>query len=255
MASSSARDQSGRIAPCWPRRCSGVTREAAGTSLEPLRRKVCAVDLTSAVLAFAVVGGLLAVTPGLDTALVLRSALGSGRAAAFATAAGVCAGALTWGAAAAVGVSALLTSSQVGYTVLRVAGAAYMIWLGARMLRGALRATDGHDAGPAEAGPAASSARTAFGRGLLTNLLNPKVGAFYVAVLPQFIPAGAAPLGVGVLLASVHAAESMLFFTVIILGAQAVRVFLRRRPVQRAVDAGTGAVLIGFGLKLGLSAR
>jgi len=212
------------------------------------------VDLTHAVLSFAVLGALLTVTPGLDTALVLRSAVTMGRRAAFATALGVGAGALTWGAAAAVGVSALLTASETGYLLLRAAGAAYMIYLGVRMVVGAVR----RGAVPADAPEAEGRPATlwnTFGRGLLTNLLNPKVGAFYVAVLPQFVPAGAAPLAVGLLLALVHDVEGLLWFTLVISGARALRRHLRRRSVQRAVDGGTGAVLIGFGVKLGLSTR
>jgi threonine/homoserine/homoserine lactone efflux protein len=177
-----------------------------------------------------------------------------GRGPAFATALGVGAGALTWGAAAAVGVSALLTASEVAYTALRVAGAAYMIYLGVRMVRGALR-RQGVETDEATAGPAAPTVWNTFGRGLFTNLLNPKVGAFYVAVLPQFVPAGSAPLFVGVLLALVHDVEGILWFTAIILGAGALRRQLARRSVRRAVDGGTGAVLLGFGLKLGLSGR
>jgi threonine/homoserine/homoserine lactone efflux protein len=212
------------------------------------------VDLTHAVLSFAVLGALLTITPGLDTALVLRAAVSSGRGPAFATALGVGAGALTWGAAAAVGVSALLTASEVGYTVLRAAGAAYMIYLGVKMAVGALRRGPGA-AGAADDAPVTPTFWNTFGRGLLTNLLNPKVGAFYVAVLPQFIPAGSSPLLVGVLLALVHDLEGMLWFSAIILGAGALRGYLARRSVRRAVDGGTGAVLLGFGVKLGLSAR
>ena len=211
-------------------------------------------DLTHAVLSFAVLGALLTITPGLDTALVLRAAISMGRGPAFATAVGVGTGALTWGAAAAVGVSALLTASEVAYTALRVAGAAYMIYLGVRMVRGALRRR-GAETDEAAAGPAAPTVWNTFGRGLFTNLLNPKVGAFYVAVLPQFVPAGSAPLFVGVLLALVHDVEGILWFTAIILGAGALRRQLARRSVRRAVDGGTGAVLLGFGLKLGLSGR
>lgn len=210
-------------------------------------------SLTHAVLSFAVLGALLTITPGLDTALVLRTAVTMGRGPAFATAVGVGAGALTWGAAAAVGVSALLTASTTAYTVLRFAGAAYMIYLGARMII-SLRSRRAGDEVP-EAGPRRATVWNTFGRGLLTNLLNPKVGAFYVAVLPQFVPAGASPLGVGVLLALVHDLEGLLWFAAIITGAQALRGHLRRRSVRRAVDGGTGAVLIGFGLKLGLSSR
>jgi threonine/homoserine/homoserine lactone efflux protein len=212
------------------------------------------VDLTHAVLSFAVLGALLTITPGLDTALVLRAAVSMGRGPAFATALGVGAGALTWGAAAAVGVSALLTASEVAYTILRAAGAAYRIYLGVKMVAGALRRGRGA-VGPAGDVPVTPTFWNTFGRGLLTNLLNPKVGAFYVAVLPQFIPAGASPLLVGVLLALVHDLEGILWFSAIILGAGALRGYLARRSVRRAVDGGTGAVLLGFGVKLGLSAR
>jgi threonine/homoserine/homoserine lactone efflux protein len=209
--------------------------------------------LTHAVLSFAVLGALLTVTPGLDTALVLRSAITMGRGPAFATALGINAGALIWGAAAAVGVSALLTASASGYLILRVLGAAYMLHLGVRMIIGAVWRRG--DATAEEAVRKESNVLNTFGRGLLTNLLNPKVGAFYVAVLPQFIPAGTAPLGVGLLLALVHDVEGLAWFAVIITCAQAFRGFLARRKVQRAVDGGTGAALVGFGVKLGLSSR
>jgi threonine/homoserine/homoserine lactone efflux protein len=208
------------------------------------------VALTPAVLSFALLGAFLTITPGLDTALVLRSAVTMGRGPAFATAVGINAGALIWGAAAAVGVSALLTASETAYLVLRVAGAVYMLYLGVRMIIGAVRpAGEPVD----KAVPRRPAAWNTFGRGLLTNLLNPKIGAFYVAVLPQFIPAGRSPLGVGVLLALVHDVEGLIWFTVIIAGAQAFRGFLGRRAVRRSVDGGTGAALVGFGLKLGLS--
>ncbi|MFC7273588.1 LysE family translocator [Paractinoplanes rhizophilus] len=210
-------------------------------------------DLTHAVLSFAVLGALLTITPGLDTALVLRAAVSMGRGPAFATALGVGAGALTWGAAAAVGVSALLTASEVAYTALRVAGAAYMIYLGVRMVCGALRRRAADPATAAE--HAAPTVWNTFGRGLFTNLLNPKVGAFYVAVLPQFVPDGSSPLAVGVLLALVHDLEGILWFSAIIAGAGALRRQLARRSVRRAVDGGTGAVLLGFGVKLGLGSR
>ena len=148
--------------------------------------------------------------------------------------------------------SALLTASQVGYTILRVAGAAYMIYLGSKMIWGAFRRKA--DESPERRETPATFWST-FGRGLFTNLLNPKVGAFYVAVLPQFIPAGESPLLVGVLLALVHDVEGILWFTAIILGAGALRGHLARPRVRAAVDGSTGAVLLGFGAKLGLASR
>jgi threonine/homoserine/homoserine lactone efflux protein len=209
------------------------------------------VDLTHAVLSFALLGALLTVTPGLDTALVLRAAITMGRGPAFATALGIGTGALTWGAAAAVGVSALLTASELAYTIVRIAGALYLVHLGIRMLWSAGRP----DRDTPETTKTAPNGWNTFGRGYLTNLLNPKIGAFYVAVLPQFIPDGASPLAVGVLLALIHDAEGLLWFTAIITGARALRGHLARRSVRRAVDGSTGAALIAFGVTLGLEAK
>jgi threonine/homoserine/homoserine lactone efflux protein len=213
------------------------------------------VTLTNAVLSFAVLAGLLTIIPGLDTLLVLRSAITHGRGPAFATALGISTGALVWGAAAAVGVSALLTASTVAYTVLRIAGAAYMIGLGLRMLWAALRPGADRPRAPTVEPTAASTRWRSWQRGLMTNLLNPKIGAFYVAVLPQFIPAGSAHLAVGLLLATVHDIEGIAWFSALIFGVRVIRGWLTRRSTHRAIDATTGAVVLGFGLNLGLSAR
>lgn len=211
-------------------------------------------SLHAAVLSFALVAGLVTITPGLDTALVVRSAVAHGRRQAFATALGINTGVLIWGAGAAVGVSALLTASALAYTVVRVVGAIYMAWLGVRMLRSALRDRGGV-ALHAAAEPVAAGTLRCWLRGLMTNLLNPKIGAFYVAVLPQFIPAGAPHLTVGLLLALVHNVEGIAWFAAIICGVHSVRAVLARRAAQRAVDGVAGTALIGFGLKLGLSSR
>lgn len=202
----------------------------------------------SALLAFSVVAGLLTITPGLDTALVLRAALTQGRRHAYATAAGICAGLLLWGVAAAVGVSALLTASTLAYDGLRVVGAAYMVWLGLGLLRAAWV---GHPHGQDAPAPP-STAWQGFQRGLLTNTLNPKIGAFYIAVLPQFLPEDASAAATGALLAAAHVVLSLAWFSVLILAADRMRRFLTRPGAQRSLDAGTGAVLVGFGLRLGL---
>lgn len=211
-------------------------------------------SLLTDVASFAAVAGLLTIIPGLDTAMVLRSAVSHGRKHGFATALGVSTGALLWGAGAAVGVSALLTASTIAYTVLRVAGAIYMAWLGSRLLLRALRG-DSIDEAPDTALASSPRVCRSWSRGLMTNLLNPKIGAFYVAVLPQFVPAHDSHLAVGLLLALIHDLEGIIWFTAIILGAHSARAILGRGRVRRGIDGITGSTLLGFGVKLGLSSR
>jgi threonine/homoserine/homoserine lactone efflux protein len=210
------------------------------------------VSLGTAVLTFALLAGALTVTPGLDTALVLRAALTRARREAVATAAGIVGGLFVWGAAAAVGISALLTASDLAYDVLRYAGAAYLVWFGARLL---VRAVRGGGGGAEPAGGAPTSAWRAARVGLATNLLNPKVGVFYVALLPQFVPSGSDPLAVGLLLAGVHALLSLLWFAGLIALAAAVGRWLRRPSTVRAIDGVTGATLVGFGVRLAVTGR
>ncbi len=219
-------------------------------------------ELLSAVASFAVVAGLLTLIPGLDTALVLRSAATHGRANAFATAVGISTGALIWGAAAAGGATALLTASETAYTALRLAGAAYLLWMGVGMLRSLRRAPSALNPGGSRALGAARPVPVlvSYRRGLTTNLLNPKIGVFYMAMLPQFIPAGTSHLLMGVLLALVHDVEGLAWFTLLILGVEQLGALLRRLRVkrqtaQKSLDAVTGSVLIGFGVELALSAE
>ena len=203
-------------------------------------------SLGTSVLTFSVVALALTLTPGLDTALVLRAALTRGRRDAASTAAGIVAGLFVWGAAAAVGISALLTASQVAYDLLRLAGGAYLVWFGLRLLLRAVRGT----AGAEPAGSEPSSPWRGARQGLATNLLNPKVGAFYVALLPQFLPADSDPLAVGVLLAGVHGLISVVWFAVLIILASALARRLRRPATVRAIDGVTGTTLVGFGVHL-----
>lgn len=199
--------------------------------------------MTSAVLGFAVVAGLLTLVPGIDTALVLRSSVAGGRRAGYATVAGISLGLMVWAVAAAIGVSALLAASQTAYIVLKTAGALYMIWLGVRLIRS--RRTTATPAVPRDRGLMAS-----FTRGFVTNLLNPKIGVFYVAVLPQFLPADAPALTSGLVLAGVHVLEGLAWFSLLILGTHVLRARLQKPAVAAWIDRVTGGVLIGFGLKV-----
>lgn len=200
-------------------------------------------------LAFGLVVALLTITPGLDTALVLRTAAVAGRGRAWGAVAGIQAGVLAWGAAAAVGVSALLLASQLAYDVLRFAGAIYLVWIGLRMLWSAIRA-------PRPVEPVvdarADSFRAGLRQGATTNLLNPKVGAFYVAVLPQFIPADAPALAWGLALAAVHVVLGVAWLGTLVVVARSFKRWLQRPAVTRWVDGVAGTVIAGFGVRLAL---
>jgi threonine/homoserine/homoserine lactone efflux protein len=212
----------------------------------PMPVRVDPVDLAGAVAGFAAVAGLLTIIPGVDTAIVLRTALTRDRATAAATAGGILSGCLVWGVAASVGAAALLAASHTAYTALRLAGACYLLYLGVSMLRRSMR----RDSGAATLGLAAPGPWRAWLRGLGVNLLNPKVGVLYVALIPQFIPPHAPHLAVGILLALVHDLEGAVWFALIITAAHTARRVLDRPTVHRVIDRVTGTVLVAFGVRI-----
>ena len=206
-------------------------------------------SLTQSLLAFAAAAGLLTVTPGLDTALVLRVATIDGRQRALEAGAGICCGLLIWGVLASVGLAALLAASQQAYDLLRFAGAGYVVYLGLRCLMRLLRKP-----APGAETAARSTAQDGrwFLRGLLTNLLNPKVGVFYVAFLPQFVPPDADAAIVCLVLAAIHAVEGLIWFWALASMAQSLGGWLRQERVRAWIGGVTGCVFIGFGVKLAL---
>ena len=207
--------------------------------------------LTQALIAFFFAAGLLTITPGLDTAIVLRASALEGRRAGIAAAAGITLGLMVWGAASAIGLTALLAASSLAYTALKWAGAAYLIGLGLTMLIKPKDAPAVEEADALNVHGAAPWLR----RGLLTNLLNPKIGVFYVAFLPQFTPAGV-PAGPFIaLLVAIHIALSMLWFAALIAATQPLGRYLRRPGIAQRMSRLTGLVFIGFGARLAFSPR
>jgi threonine/homoserine/homoserine lactone efflux protein len=202
----------------------------------------------AALLAFAAFAAVVTVTPGLDTMLVVRTAAVAGRAPALAAAAGVMSGCLGWAVAGALGITAVLTASELAYDVLRWTGAVYLCFLGVRALWRQRRAAGAEPAGGAP--PAHRSIVAAFRVGLVTNLLNPKVGVFYLAVLPQFLPRGVAPLPASLAMALVHDAEGLVWFAMITFLVGRVAPVFSRAAVRRRLDQLTGLVFIGFALRL-----
>ncbi|MER6360915.1 LysE family translocator [Kitasatospora sp. NPDC001527] len=220
-------------------------------------------EMTTALWSFALVVGLLTLTPGLDTALILRTSALGHRRQAWGVVLGIQTGTLLWGTLTSAGVTVLLTASKVGYEVLRWAGAAYLVWMGIGMLRARAGAAGGdgtaagdgreQESGPDEEKAPVGGLASGWRRGLLTNLLNPKVGVFYVAMLPQFIPASAPHFAAGVALTGVHVLEGLLWSLVLVAFARALRGWLRRPVARRAMDRVTGVVVVGFGVKLAVS--
>lgn len=202
-------------------------------------------SIAESLIAFSLAAALLTLTPGLDTALMLRTAAVEGPRRAASTGAGILSGCLVWGAAVAVGLGALLTASETAFTLLKWAGAAYLVWMGAGMILKPRRRFD----------LATTPRGGGFWRGLMTNLLNPKVGVFYVSFLPQFVPAGvpAAPWMFG--LAALHAAMGVAWFAVLVGATAPLSGLLKRAGVVAWLDRVTGGVLIGFGVKLALARR
>ncbi|MFI6515822.1 LysE family translocator [Spirillospora sp. NPDC050679] len=203
--------------------------------------------MLSACLAFALVAALVTVTPGLDTMLVLRATVASGRRTGMLAGAGVALGCLAWALASAVGLTALLAASELAFDVLRVAGAAYLLWLGGRALWTARRRTG--DA-PAEEAAGPPGGLAALRTGFVTNLLNPKIGVFYMSLLPQFVPDGASVFWTSMAFALIHAAQGLLWFGLLVGVAGAARRTLARPEVKRRIQQATGVAFIGFAVKL-----
>ncbi|MFG2290220.1 LysE family translocator [Streptomyces sp. NPDC048595] len=212
---------------------------------------------------FTLIVGLLTLTPGLDTALIVRTAAVGHRRRAWGVVLGIQSGTLVWGTLTSLGVTALLTASHLAYETLRWMGAAYLVWMGGRLLWATWRRSSSERPQAAGAGETtATGAGDEAGRGaggsllggwrqgLVTNLLNPKMGAFYVAVLPQFIPTGAAHIALGVLLAGVHILLAVVWACALIAFAHVLRNRLQRPSVRRYLDRITGTVIAAFGIRL-----
>jgi threonine/homoserine/homoserine lactone efflux protein len=206
----------------------------------------------AALLAFTLIAFLTVITPGLDSMLVLRHSLVGGRRSGLAVVAGINVGCVLWATASLVGLTALLTASRWAYDAVRIAGAAYLVWLGATTMWKSFARRE-----PGE--PAVTVTKTgrwaAFRAGLVTNLLNPKPGVFYMSLLPQFLPGGPADAAWGVLLVAIHLAIGLIWLPLIVwTAARARHLFLRER-IRRWLDRITATVLIGLGGKLAAEAR
>ena len=196
--------------------------------------------------AFLAVAGVLVLVPGADTAVLVRNTLAGGRARGLWCAAGVATSNVVQGSAAAAGLGALVLRVEPLFQAVRWAGIGYLTFLAVQAVRSAVRG----EYPPLEGGPAAGAVAWAGWRqGFLSNITNPKVLVFYLAVLPQFLSPG---VGVGGLAgyALSHAALGLVWCVVLVLAMARARRVLARRRVRRALDAATGVALLGFGARL-----
>lgn len=191
---------------------------------------------------------MLTLTPGLDTALVLRTATVEGKQQALRAALGINAGCLLWGAAVAFGLGALIAVSELAYNLLKYCGAAYLAWLGLNML---LRPRRSLATAEADGKPGANW----FFKGMLGNVLNPKIGIFYVSFLPQFIPQGQPLVPWTFGLVSIHVVLGLIWSLVLIGATQPLSGFLRREKVIRWMDRTTGMIFVLFAARLAFSKR
>jgi threonine/homoserine/homoserine lactone efflux protein len=206
-------------------------------------------DLTiwTALVAFAGAAGLLTIVPGLDTLLVLRTATVEGPRRAMFAGLGICTGCLVWGILVSAGLGAVFAVSNLAYQIVRIAGAIYLFYLGIRLLLQREKPTLLDSIAEI---PSSRGSLRWFVRGLLTNLLNPKVGVFYVTFLPQFIPSHVNVIGFSVLLALIHDVEGVLWFAALIFVTQPIAHWLRHPRTATVLNRITGGVFIFFGARL-----
>src|SRR5262245_13784717 len=213
--------------------------------------------MTGSFLAFLGVSAVVIVTPGQDTALTVRHTLLAGRGGGVLTRLGVSAGQAFWTAAASAGITALLVASQPAFTALRLAGAAYLVHLGARSLWSALVRPRPPDPPDPPAPGAAGHGRPprALAQGVVSNLGNPKMAVFFTSLLPQFAPQGRAAFLPLLALGLVFCSLTLVWLTCYAIAVSRARTALGRPAVRRALDGVMGAALVGFGIRLAAQPR
>jgi len=194
-------------------------------------------------VAFVGAAVLIVLLPGPDTLVVVRSILRGGRRRGTLTALGNLCGLTVWVLAAALGLAAMVEASELGYAALRVIGACYLVFLGAQAWRsrGQVELSEGSRRGVLGTG---------FRAGVLTNLLNPKVGVFFVTFLPGFVPDGASVLWTTLLFGAIFIVLTALYWVLLLGLAGRITAWMNTPSIRRRLDAATAAVLIAFGVRL-----
>jgi RhtB (resistance to homoserine/threonine) family protein len=198
---------------------------------------------------FLAVVGVITITPGPDTTLVVRNTLHDGRRHGLLTALGCSTGLLIWGMASSVGLATVFRASSSLFFVVRVAGGIYLVWLGLRMMWSSWR-VNGVWQLAVGISPNRRDGRQPFLEGLLTDLLNPKAAAFFTALLPQFVTPRDPVLITTLLFATIAAVAAFAGLCAYVCVASRARVVLGQPSIRRLFDRVTGAVLLGLGVRM-----
>ncbi|WEI20262.1 LysE family translocator [Acinetobacter proteolyticus] len=190
---------------------------------------------------------ILTITPGLDTTLIIRTATLEGKAKAFQAALGINLGCIVWGIIVACGLGALLMTSDLAFNALKWMGAVYLTWLGLNLILKPRSQLAGLND--------STTTQNWFIKGFWGNLLNPKVGIFYISFLPQFIPQSSSPIIWTMGLVMIHVLIGLIWSIFLIAAMQSISAYLKQPKFIRYMDRITGSIFILFALKLAFSKR
>lgn len=212
------------------------------------------VVLTALLIPFLVVSGLFVITPGPDVALVTRNAIQYGPRAALHTTLGITTGVLVWTGVASIGLATVLEANALAFTLVKLAGGAYLGYLGARALL-SLRNSPKFTVGPPRHSTPLMKVGSPYLQGLANNILNPKVAILFTSLIPQFASRGPSETIEFLELAGVFAVMSACALSAYSILGSVTRGFLRRTDVRKAFDALTGFVLVALGIMAAVEAR
>ena len=199
-------------------------------------------------IAFVAGAVVLVLLPGPDTLVVMRSVLRGGRHGGIRASAGVLCGLMVWIAVSVLGLSAMLHASHIGYEILRIVGACYLIWIGLQSVRSLLREI------PASTDNTRFTGSGGFVAGFLTDVLNPKIGVLFIGFLPGFVPDGYPVTTTTLALGAIYLALTAVYFALLVAAAGKIQTWMQTPRIRRRLDAIAGVTLIGFGIRLATEA-
>jgi threonine/homoserine/homoserine lactone efflux protein len=204
-------------------------------------------------LAFLGVCALVICAPGPDTALTIRNSIVGGRRGGVLTAAGIAAGQLVWTLAASIGIASLLQASQPAFVMLKIVGAAYLVFLGVQSIVAAVRGHENKAARDIRSTELGSW--SALRQGFISNLANPKMAVFFLSLLPQFVRGPSGSFAILIPLGLVFCLMTFGWLSIYAVVLDRVGPLLQRSRVRRTLDAMTGTVLVAFGFRLATQTR